>query len=55
MTSPGSHCLAFSLSLAPSAKVSVSVNMKLGCGWTMGFQELVSLDGPGLLWTREEG
>lgn len=55
MTSPGSHCLAFSLSLALSAKVSVSVNMKLGCGWTMGFQELVSLDGPGLLWTREEG
>ena len=55
MTSPGSHCLAFSLSLAPSAKVSVSVNMELGCGWTVGFHELVSLDAPGLLWTREEG
>ena len=35
MTSPGSHCLAFSLSLAPSAKVRASVNMTLGCGWAV--------------------
>lgn len=37
MVSPGNPKLAFFLSLVPSAEGTVSVNMEVGCGWTVGF------------------
>lgn len=55
VTSPGSPWLAASLSLAPAAEVTWSVNRKLGVWLGPLVQELVSLEDSGFLLTREPG